>query len=83
MSLKKAKEVIQIEIQALKDLAHRLDANFLKAVEIILKCKGVSSLPEWGKPESSAEKSPPRSLRQGLRACGCIARKRFTEIWGR
>lgn len=40
MSLSKAKEVIKIEIQALKDLAHRLDANFLKAIEMILKCKG-------------------------------------------
>ena len=40
MSLKKAKEVIAVEIQALKDLAQRLDENFLKALEIILACKG-------------------------------------------
>ena len=40
MSLAKAKQVIQIEIQALKDLAQRLDSHFLKAIALILKCKG-------------------------------------------
>jgi len=40
MSLEKAKEVIQIEAKALSDLAKRLDGNFLKAVDLIVKCKG-------------------------------------------
>ena len=40
MSLKKAKEVIQIEAQAIKDLARHLDQNFLKAVDLIVKCPG-------------------------------------------
>lgn len=40
MSLKKAKEVITIEAQAIRDLAKRLDENFLKAVDLIVKCPG-------------------------------------------
>lgn len=40
MTLKKAKEVIQIEAQAIKDLAKRIDGRFLKAVDAIAKCKG-------------------------------------------
>ena len=38
MSLKKAKDVIQVEVQALQALAKRLDKNFLKAVDIIAQC---------------------------------------------
>jgi arabinose-5-phosphate isomerase len=40
MTLKKAKEVIAIEAQAVKDLAKRVDNNFTKAVDTIAKCKG-------------------------------------------
>ncbi len=40
MLLKKAKEVLQIESQALKDLAKRVNADFLKAIDLIAKCKG-------------------------------------------
>lgn len=40
MSLKKAKEVIQIEADALKDLGRKLDGNFLKAVDLISKSSG-------------------------------------------
>ncbi len=40
MSLKKAKEVINIEAQAIKDLSKRIDGEFLKAVNLIVKCKG-------------------------------------------
>jgi len=40
MSLKKAKEVILIESEELVSLAKRLDKKFLKAVDIIFKCKG-------------------------------------------
>lgn len=40
MTLNKAKEIILIEAQALKDLSRRIDDNFLKAIELILKCKG-------------------------------------------
>lgn len=40
MSLKTAKEVIVIEAQAIKDLARKLDQNFIKAVDLIIKCSG-------------------------------------------
>jgi len=40
MSLKKAKEVIAIEAQAIQNLAKNLDENFLKAVDLIVKCSG-------------------------------------------
>jgi len=40
MSLKKAREVIEIEAQAVKALVKRVDKNFTKAVELIAKCKG-------------------------------------------
>jgi len=40
MSLKRAKEVIHIEAQAIKDLVKQIDKNFLMAVELICKCKG-------------------------------------------
>lgn len=40
MTLKLAKQVIQIEVQALNDLKRRIDRNFLKAVDLIVKCRG-------------------------------------------
>ncbi len=40
MSLTKAKEVILIEAEAVRSLARRLDGNFLKAIDLIVKCKG-------------------------------------------
>ncbi|MCR4337386.1 MAG: KpsF/GutQ family sugar-phosphate isomerase [Candidatus Omnitrophica bacterium] len=40
MSLQKAKELIQIEAQAIRDLSRKIDHKFLKAVEMILKCTG-------------------------------------------
>ena len=40
MLLKKAKEVLYIEAQAVKDLAKKINADFLKAIDLIAKCKG-------------------------------------------
>ncbi len=40
MSLKRAKEVLEIEAQALKSLKSRLDKNFLKAVDLLSRCRG-------------------------------------------
>ncbi len=40
MSLKKAKEVIKIEAEAIRGLAKKIDQNFLRAVDLIGKCKG-------------------------------------------
>jgi len=40
MVLKKAREVLKIEAKAIEDLAKRIDNNFVRAVDVILKCKG-------------------------------------------
>lgn len=40
MSLKRAKEVLTIEADAVRALAGRIDSNFLKAVDIIAQCRG-------------------------------------------
>ncbi len=40
MSLKKAKQVIAMEAQAIRELGSGLDNNFLKALDAIEKCKG-------------------------------------------
>ena len=38
--IKRAKEVLEIEAQAIRLLKTRLDKGFIKAIEIILKSKG-------------------------------------------
>ncbi len=40
MSLESARRVLRIEAEALTELAQRLDANFDRAVEMLLACKG-------------------------------------------
>lgn len=40
MSLKIAREVINIEAKAIRELAGKVDHNFLRAVDLIVKCKG-------------------------------------------
>ncbi len=40
MTLKRAKQVIEIEARAVKALAKSIDANFQAAVELIAKCRG-------------------------------------------
>lgn len=40
MSLKKVKDVVAIEAQAIKNLAKKLDRDFLKAVDLIIACSG-------------------------------------------
>ena len=40
MSLKLAKEVIHIEAEAIYDLGRKIDQNFLKAIDLIVKCHG-------------------------------------------
>lgn len=40
MLIDKAKEVIRIEAQAVNSLVGRINANFLKAIDLIVKCKG-------------------------------------------
>ncbi|OGX35941.1 MAG: hypothetical protein A3C36_08035 [Omnitrophica WOR_2 bacterium RIFCSPHIGHO2_02_FULL_52_10] len=38
--LKKAREVLQVESDAIRDLGKKLDAHFSRAVDLIIKCKG-------------------------------------------
>src|SRR3989338_1772285 len=38
--LKKAREVLQVESDAIRDLGKKLDAHFSRAVNLIIKCKG-------------------------------------------
>ncbi len=40
MVLKRAKSVLDIEAQAIKDLKKNLDSEFLKAVDLMARCKG-------------------------------------------
>ena len=40
MSIKKAKEVLRIEAEAIYNLIDRIDQEFVKAVETIYACKG-------------------------------------------
>ena len=40
MTIQKVKEVIRIEAQAIQSLGKRIDRNFLKAVEMMAKCRG-------------------------------------------
>ena len=49
MSLKRAKEVIAIEADAVRALIGRIDANFIKAVDIIAQCHGRVIISGMGK----------------------------------
>ena len=40
MVIKKAREVLRIEAKAIEDLAKRINNNFVRAIDVIIKCKG-------------------------------------------
>ncbi len=54
--LKRAKEVFDIEAQAIRDLKPRLGRNFSQALELILKCKGRAVVSGMGKTGIIAQK---------------------------
>lgn len=54
--IKRAKEVLDIEAQAIKLLKSRLNKGFLKALELILKCKGRVIVSGMGKTGIIAQK---------------------------
>jgi arabinose-5-phosphate isomerase len=54
--IKRAKEVLEIEAQAIQLLKARLGKNFVKAVELILKCKGRVVVSGMGKTGIIAQK---------------------------
>lgn len=49
MSLKKAREVLDIEAKAIQSLAKRLDDSFTQAVDLMAKCKGRVVITGMGK----------------------------------
>lgn len=54
--IKRAKEVLEIEAQAIKALKNRLGKDFIKAIEVILKCKGRVVVSGMGKTGIIAQK---------------------------
>ena len=54
--IKRAKEVLEIEAQAIKVLKNRLGKDFIKAIELILKCKGRVVVSGMGKTGIIAQK---------------------------
>jgi len=54
--IKRAKEVLEIEAQAIKALKNRLGKDFIKAIELILKCKGRVVVSGMGKTGIIAQK---------------------------
>jgi arabinose-5-phosphate isomerase len=54
--IKRAREVLEIEAQAVRCLKQRLDKGFTKAVELILKCKGRVVVSGMGKTGIIAQK---------------------------
>lgn len=54
--IKRAKEVLEIEAQAIKLLKSRLGKDFIKAIELILKCKGRVVVSGMGKTGIIAQK---------------------------
>jgi len=48
--ISRAKEVLRIEAEAVRSLIRRVDANFKKAVKLILACKGKVVVTGMGKP---------------------------------
>lgn len=54
--IKRAKEVLEIEAQAIKALKNRLGKDFVKAVELVIKCKGRVVVSGMGKTGIIAQK---------------------------
>jgi len=54
--IKRAKEVLEIEAQAIKLLKNRIGKDFIKAIELILKCKGRIVVSGMGKTGIIAQK---------------------------
>ena len=49
MTIQKAKEVIKIEAQAVSNLAKKVDQRFVKAVDMVVKCRGRVIIAGMGK----------------------------------
>lgn len=56
MSIKRAKEVLKIESEAIRNLIQRIDNKFVKAVNLLYDCKGKVIVTGMGKPGIIAQK---------------------------
>jgi len=56
MYIKEAKRVLNIESQAIKDLTKKIDKNFNKAIQILIRCKGRVVFTGMGKAGIIAQK---------------------------
>ena len=56
MYIREAKKVLEIEAQSIKDLIKRVDHNFEKAIELIVRCRGRVVLTGMGKAGLIAQK---------------------------
>ncbi len=56
MSIEEAKQVLEIESQAIKDLIKKVDKNFERALQLLLRCKGRVVLTGMGKAGIIAQK---------------------------
>lgn len=56
MSIKEAKRVLEIESQAIKDLIKKVDKNFERALQLLIRCKGRVVLTGMGKAGIIAQK---------------------------
>jgi len=56
MILKRAKKILEFQVKAVEGLMKKMDNNFVKAVKIILSCKGRVVLTGMGKPGIIAQK---------------------------
>lgn len=56
MSIKEAKRVLEIEAQAIKDLIKKVDKNFERALQLLIRCKGRVVLTGMGKAGIIAQK---------------------------
>lgn len=56
MSIKEAKRVLEIESQAIKDLIKKVDKNFERALQLLVRCKGRVVLTGMGKAGIIAQK---------------------------
>ena len=77
-----AKRVLVIERDAISEILKRLNGNFDKACELILKSKGRVVVTGMGKPGFIAQKISATLSSTGTPSLFCIRQKRCTVIWG-
>jgi len=81
--LRFAKEVIDIETQAVSALKERLDQNFAQACAIILQAKGKVVVSGMGKSGHIARKIAATLASTGTPSFSCIRQRQAMVIWAR